>query len=61
MKVWVLSWRYSDGSASGILRAYFDKGRALEDLALMDGDALNKKYELIEAPVYGKEERTVKS
>jgi hypothetical protein len=48
-EVWVLSWRYGDGSASGVLRAYADEDRAREDMDLLDDC---KEYELTCLPIY---------
>ena len=48
-EIWVLSWRYGDGSGSGVLRAYADEDRAKEDMDLLDDC---KEYELTCLPIY---------
>lgn len=35
MKVYVLTWRYHDGSADGIVRVYADQTEAQEDMAML--------------------------
>lgn len=51
--VWVLSWRYSDGSASGVLRAYVTEERAQHDMDLLSADtSTSKDYELEYIPIY---------
>lgn len=50
--VWVISWRYSDGSASGVMRAYETEKRARFDLDLLQAEMTMKNYELEHIPVY---------
>ena len=50
--VWVLSWRYSDGSSSGVLRAYTNAKRGLLDMELLALDAAHKEYRIDQVPVF---------
>jgi hypothetical protein len=50
--VWVLWWRYHDGSNAGVLRVYRDESRAQEDFELLS-EATDRKYELLSVPLYG--------
>jgi hypothetical protein len=50
-EVWVLSWRYSDGSSSGVLRVYVDGDRARMDLELLEAECTSKNYELERLPL----------
>lgn len=52
-EVHVLWWRYSDGSASGVLRAYVDRQRAEEDMKLIEEAFSSKEYHLETLPIYG--------
>lgn len=51
-KVWVLWWRWYDGSGMGVLRAYTDEQRAKADLDLVKTDAI-RDYVLEAVPLYG--------
>jgi hypothetical protein len=51
-QVWVLSWRYGDGSGSGVLRVYLTEDRARLDLELIESEGTGKSYELELLPVY---------
>ena len=51
-EVYVIFWRYSDGSSGGVLRAYADRDRANEDMDLLNDDCSGKVYELTEVSVY---------
>lgn len=51
-EIWVISWRYSDGSASGVLRAYDSEERAQYDMDILREDLSMKNYELDCLPVY---------
>ncbi len=57
-KAWVLWWRYSDGSASGVGRAYLDEGRACEDFNLIDQGESAKDWSLTEVQLFIKEEKS---
>lgn len=50
--VWVLWWKYDDGSGQGIARAYGDEKRAKDDLALVGAD-LDKTWKLTEVSFFG--------
>ena len=43
--VWVLTWRYHDGSASGVVRAYRNLKRGQLDMELLAPDAA-KEYRI---------------
>ncbi len=51
-EVWVLAWRYSDGSSSGVLRAYASEERANLDMDLLRDENGMKNYEIKCVPVY---------
>lgn len=57
-EVWVLSWRYSDGSASGILRAYDCEERGKYDLELLGEQDTMKVFSLDCVPVYRMNDET---
>lgn len=50
--VWVLSWRYPDGSGSGVSRAYVSEERANHDKDLLNEAGGMKCYEIEQVPVY---------
>jgi hypothetical protein len=56
-QVHVLSWRFKDGSGSGVLRTYADTdrahARAQEDLDLLEWADPTRKYKLEDILVYG--------
>ena len=49
--VYVIWWRYSDGSGAGVLRAYADRQRAEEDLDLLTFEG-SREYKIEELPIY---------
>jgi len=49
--VYVIWWKYGDGSGCGVMRAYADRQRAEEDLELLVFDS-NRQFEIAELPVY---------
>ena len=51
-EVWVLWWKYSDGSGAGVSRAYADKARANQDLELLTEGSDPKQYYLEHVAVY---------
>lgn len=51
--VWVLWYRYTDGSGAGVVRAYSSEDRAQLDLELLQGNDGFKAFEVEELPVYG--------
>jgi len=53
-EIHVIWWRYLDGSASGVLRAYADKERAEEDLLLLEYDECGREYIITTVPIYGR-------
>lgn len=52
MVVCVLTWEYSDRSAHGIERAYLDRARAEQDLALAEKHSL-VVWNLVDVEVVG--------
>jgi hypothetical protein len=50
-EIWVIWWRYNDGSAAGVLRAYANEQRANEDLDLLN-IGYDKDYKIEKVPVY---------
>lgn len=61
MKVWIISWRYSDGSGSGVLRtAYKSELIATNVMDALHSESTMKLYELHELPVLEPEDRPVK-
>ncbi len=51
-QMWVLWWRYSDGSGQGLERAYCNEDRAKQDLELAAGDSI-KEWKLDAVNIYG--------
>jgi hypothetical protein len=49
--VYVLWWKYSDGSGQGLTRAYTDEVRAKEDFALVE-ESIDKNYMLDFIPLF---------
>lgn len=49
--VWVLWWKYSDGSRQGVLRVYEDETRANEDFDLVD-ESTDRTYFLDPIPFF---------
>jgi hypothetical protein len=50
--VWVILWRYHDGSDSNVLcRCYETEERALQDIKLLEDAYNSKKYELVALPL----------
>lgn len=49
--VWVLWWKYSDGSGQGIIRAYEDEQRAKDDFALVE-ESTDRTYMLDHVPLF---------
>lgn len=49
--VWVLWWKYSDGSGQGIIRAYEDEQRAKDDFALVE-ESTDRTYMLDHVPFF---------
>lgn len=50
-KIYILWWRYGDGSAMGVERAYISKERAELDLKLLEEAYCSKNYEIKELEV----------
>jgi len=50
--VWVLMWKYFDGSAFEVVRAYTSQERAAEDFELVAKNEDAKKWELKQVPWY---------
>jgi hypothetical protein len=51
-KVYVLFWKYSDGSACGVSRAYALKSIAENDLKLLEIAESSKFFELVEVDFF---------
>lgn len=51
-EIHVIWWRYSDGSAAGVLRAYADRQRADEDMDLLESEQSGKTYTIETLPIY---------
>lgn len=51
-EVYVLWWKYSDGSSCGVCRVYFDKARAESDMKLLEDALTSKDYKLDIVPVF---------
>jgi hypothetical protein len=49
--VHILLWRESDGSASGVVRAYCTKERADQDLELLKSAEGGKIFEMVSLPL----------
>lgn len=50
-QIWVLWWKYGDGSNQGIERTYADETRAREDLELLD-DHSTRDWFLDQVPLW---------
>lgn len=50
-QVWILWWKYSDGSNQGVLRGYKDESRAKEDFELVK-ESTDKEYILDTIPFF---------
>lgn len=48
--VYIVAWRWSDGSGSGPTAAFVDKMRAEKLLEVLSSEPCGKEYTLIEAP-----------
>ena len=46
MRIYILSWRYYDGSGSGVARTYNTEQRALDTLRLMEEFSNDRQWEL---------------
>ncbi len=50
--IYVLWWRWHDGSGGGVLRAYTDKARAEADFAMLREMGDGRDFHLAEVPHY---------
>ena len=49
--IYVITWRYSDGSGSGVVRAYEQKDEAEEDMKFLDANGNTaKNFYIVETP-----------
>ena len=44
--VWVLTWRYHDGSGMGVIRVYYVEHVAKRDLRMLNDQSAGRVYEL---------------
>ena len=47
-KIWVITWRYTDGSGSGCIRVFENKDTAQRDMDLLEMQDSPRCYELAE-------------
>lgn len=46
MRVWIITWEYSDKSAHGIVRVYDNKIRADDDLMMLKAQESARTFEM---------------
>lgn len=49
--IYTLMWRYRDGSACGIVRAYEDHADGETDLKMLQDMVSDREFNLIETPI----------